>query len=50
MRPTAEELHLLEACLREVPEFVRKKSRCVEPTLSSVAAGAAQMGLSWAEW
>ncbi len=50
--PTPQELHLLEACLRAVPEFVRKKSRRVEPTTISVptAAGEAVMGLAWVEW
>jgi hypothetical protein len=50
--PTPEELHLLEACLRAVPEFVRKKSRRVEPTTIPVptAAGEAVVGMAWVEW
>src|SRR5262249_32867005 len=50
--PTADELHMLEACLRAVPEFVRKKSRRVGPTPITVptAGGEAIVSLSWAEF
>ncbi len=50
--PTPDELLRLEACLRAVPEFVRKKSRRTEPTTITVptAAGEVQMGLSWVDW
>ena len=50
--PTPPELHRLEACLRAVPEFVRKKSRRVEPTTITVptAVGEAAVGLAWVDW
>jgi hypothetical protein len=50
--PTLKELHLLEACLRAVPEFVRKKSRRIESTTVRVptAGGEATVGLSWVGW
>src|SRR5207249_6240854 len=50
--PTPDELQLLEACLRAVPEFVRKKTRRVEPTTTTVptSAGEAVLNLSWVGW
>jgi hypothetical protein len=50
--PTPKELQLLEACLRAVPEFVRKKTRRVDPTDVPVptAAGEATMRLAWVGW
>jgi hypothetical protein len=47
--PLAWELTLLEGCLRALPEFVRKKTRRVEPLTLEVptAAGELPLTLSW---
>ena len=48
--PLAWELTLLEATLRAMPEFVRKKTRRREPLALEVptAAGSLSLELSWA--
>jgi hypothetical protein len=50
-RPLAWELELLEGCLRAVPEFVRKKTRRLQPLSLTVpvASGELVLVLSWAE-
>jgi len=47
--PLAWELRLLEACLRGIPEFVRKKSRRLEPLpiIVPTAGGELLLVLSW---
>jgi hypothetical protein len=49
--PLAWELQLLEACLRGLPEFVRKKTRRLEPMAIAVPTGAGDLPLelSWEE-
>jgi hypothetical protein len=49
--PLAWELELLESCLRAVPQFVRKKTRRLEPFSITVpvASGELPLVLSWAE-
>ena len=47
--PLAWELTLLEGCLRALPEFVRKKTRRLEPLTLAVPTGGGElpMSLSW---
>jgi hypothetical protein len=48
--PLAWELELLEGCLRAVPEFVRKKTRRLQPLTITVPVGSGELTLtlSWA--
>jgi hypothetical protein len=49
--PLAWELELLEACLRALPEFVRKKTRRTEPMTVAVpvTSGDLPLELAWEE-